>query len=396
MAVSGQDINPTLLSDRGRHAGCLPAFRVLLHRATRPDGPRALGRLLVVAAAALAAATTAAEASPATARLQSPRRSEIARAGTITDARLTPAGAARLARGAFWGGVYTTPSGESVKVFASNTYPQDPAVGQRWANFFATLVHGSELATITAYLAPLNEVQALCGAQALACYSPRSSALYASGDDPSTDTSAEAVVTHEYGHHVANNRVNPPWSAEEWGTKRWASYVQVCAKTRQGTYFPGAETLPEYRFNPGEGWAETYRVMNQRKAGVAEAPWEIVVRAFYPDDNALAQLEQDVVTPWTAPSAESRKGSITRRSSVRSYTVATPLDGTLRVRLRGPRAARLSLDLFSGSAHIGHAVKTANATSTSTSLTICGQRSVGIRVTRTAGAGAVALTISKP
>lgn len=396
MAVSGQDINPTLLSDGGRRAGCLPAFRVLLHRARRPCGPRARGRVLVVAAAALAAAATAAEATPATARLQSPRRSEIARAGTITDARLTPAGAARLARGAFWGGLYTTPSGETVRVFASTTYPQDPAVGQRWANFFASLVHGSELATITAYLAPLNEVQALCGAQALACYNPRSSALYASGDDPSADTSAEAVVTHEYGHHVASKRVNPPWSAEDWGAKRWASYLQVCAKTRQGSYSPGAETLPEYRVNPGEGWAEAYRVLNQRKAGLAESPWEIVVRAFYPDDTALAQLEQDVVTAWTAPSVENRKGSVTRRSSVRSYTVATPLDGTLRVRLHGPRAARLSLDLYSGSAHIGHVVKAANSTSTSTSLTICGQRSVGIRVTRTAGAGAFALTISKP
>jgi hypothetical protein len=81
---------------------------------------------------------------------------------------------------------------------------------------------------------------------------------------------------------------------------------------------------------------------------------------------------------------------------VRSYTVSTPLDGTFNVSLRGPRAAKLSLDLFSGTTRIGHAVKTANATSTSASLTICGQRSVGIRLTRTTGAGAFALAISKP
>jgi hypothetical protein len=396
MAVSGQDINPTLLSDSGRRAECLPAFRVLLHRAARPSRPRALGRLLVVAAAALAAAATAADATPAAKRLQSPSTSEIGRAGTITDTTLTPAGAARVARSASWGGSYTTPSGEIVKVYASNTYPQDPAVGQRWANFLATLVHGPELATITAYLAPLTEVQGLCGAQALACYSPRDSLLVAPGDDPYSDTSAEAVVTHEYGHHVANNRKNPPWSAVDWGAKRWASYMQVCAKTKQGTFSPGAETLPGYRVNPGEGWAESYRVLNQRKAGLVESPWEIVVQALYPDDTALSRLEQDVVTPWTAPTAESRSGSVSQKTRVRSYTVATPLDGTLKVSLRGPRNAKLSLDLFSGTTRIGHAVKTANATSTSTSLTICGQRSVGIRLTRTAGAGAFALAISKP
>jgi hypothetical protein len=396
MAGSGQDINPTLLSNSGRRADCLPAFRVLLDRAARPAGSRALGRLLVVVAAALAAAATAAEATPATTRLQSPSRSEIGRAGTITDATLSPAGAARVARSASWGGVYTTPSGELVKVYASNAYPQDPAVGQRWADFFASLVHGSELATITAYLAPLNEVQGLCGAQALACYSPRDALLVAPGDDPYADTSAEAIVTHEYGHHVANNRNNAPWDAEDWGAKRWASYMQVCAKTKQSTYFPGSETLPNYRVNPGEGWAEAYRVLNQRKAGVIESPWEIVVRAFYPDDTALAKLEQDVVAPWTAPTAESRSGSVTRKTRIRSYTVATPLDGTMRVSLRGPRTARLTLDLFSGTTRIGHAVKAASATSTSTSLTVCGQRSVGVRVTRTAGAGAFALAISKP
>lgn len=396
MAGSGQDINPTLLSVTGRRAECLPAFRVLLNRAARPSWSRALGRLLVVAAAALAAAATAAEATPATSRLQSPSRSEIGRAGAITDAKLTPAGVARIARSAAWGGVYTTPSGESVKIFASNAYLQDSALGQRWADFLASLVHGSELATITAYLAPLNEVQALCGPQALACYSPRDLQLVASGEDPSAATSAEAVVTHEYGHHVANSRLNPPWRAGDWGAKRWATYVQVCSKTKQGVYFPGSETLPTYRVNPGEGWAEAYRVLNQRRTGGEESPWEIVTRAFYPDDTALSRVQQDVLTPWAAPTAETRTGSVTRKTPVRSYTVATPLDGTLRINLRGPRAARLTLDLFSGKTRIGHAVKAANATATSASVAVCGQRSVGIRLARTSGAGTFALAISKP
>ncbi|MDQ5820315.1 MAG: hypothetical protein M3540_02630, partial [Actinomycetota bacterium] len=330
-------------------------------------------------------------------RLQSPSKSEIARAGTIADATLTPAGSARIDRSGWWGGVYTTPSGEIVQVYASDTYPQDPSVGQHWADFLATLVHGSELATVKAYVAPLSEVQRICGSQALACYSPRDLQLVAPGEDPYPDTSSEAVVTHEYGHHVANNRRNPPWNAVSWGPKHWSSYLQVCSKTNTGVFVPGARTRPNYALNPGEGWAEAYRVLNERKAGLTESLWEIVARAFYPDDTALARIEQDVLSPWLGATAESRRGSFTRTTRARSYTVATPLDGTLAVRLRGPRAARLTLDLFSGSTRIGRAVKPAGALTTSATITVCGQRSVGIRLTRAAkSVGAFALAISKP
>jgi hypothetical protein len=398
MAGAEQDINPTLLPETGRRAECLPAFRTVLDRAARPFRTRALGRLIVVAAGALAAAATAADASGASGRLDRPSRSEIARAGTIADSTLTPAGQARLARSSWWGGVYTAATGEQVSVYASSTYPQDAAVGQRWADFLASLVHGKELPTIKAFLAPLNEVQGLCGPQALACYNPGDSTLVAPGEDPYFDTSAEAVVTHEYGHHIANNRNNAPWRAEDWGAKRWASYLQVCRNTKQSVFFPGVESRPNYAFNPGEGWAEAYRVLNQRKTGVAETPWDIVSRRFYPDDAALARLEQDVTTPWLGPTTERRNGSFTRTIRTRSYTVATLLDGTLGIHLRGPRAARLTLDVFSGSTRIGHAVKAAGSTSTSTALTICGQRSVGVSLTRAAGTGvgAFGLTVAKP
>jgi hypothetical protein len=32
--------------------------------------------------------------------------------------------------------------------------------------------------------------------------------------------SIDQIVAHEYGHHLANNRINPPWNALSWGTKR--------------------------------------------------------------------------------------------------------------------------------------------------------------------------------
>ena len=79
----------------------------------------------------------------------------------------------------------------------------------------------------------------------------------APGEDPGSDLSAEAVITHEYGHHIAANRSNAPWLALDWGPKRWASAMQVCAKARQGVLVPGAEDPVQYTENPGEGWAES-------------------------------------------------------------------------------------------------------------------------------------------
>jgi hypothetical protein len=174
--------------------------------------------------------------------------------------------------------------------------------------------------------------------------------------------------------------------------------MQVCARTRAGQLFPGAENTSDYVRNPGEGFAESYRLLNERKLGLPETPWEVVSMALYPDNRALQLLEQDVVQPWRANTSESRRGSFTRTNGkTRSYTVATPFDGTLRVSLGAPRASRLTLDVFSGSTRIGHAAaSTPTSPARTITLNVCGQRSVGIRVTRNAGAGAFALAISKP
>src|SRR5919201_1875156 len=208
-------------------AACLPRRRA---RAAAAAG------LLLGVAVLGAAAAPAADAAPAA--LKSPSALAIGRSGTaIRDAVLATAGVRRLqAARDYWGGTYTAFTGETVVIHVSTTYPQDDARAQRWADFLAGLIHGSELSGLTAYLAPLDEVQQICGDQALACYSSRLQLLVSPGDDPAVDTSAEAVITHEYGHHVAANRANPPWSALTYGTKRWASYEQVCRRTAVRTY----------------------------------------------------------------------------------------------------------------------------------------------------------------
>jgi hypothetical protein len=236
-------------------------------------------------------------------------------------------------------------------------------------------------------------VQQTCGSGALACYGATESTLLASAEDPAPDFSAEAVVTHEYGHHVAANRSNPPWDAIDYGTKRWASYEQVCAGAQTGKFFPGAESEPNYQLNPGEAFAETYRVLNERKAGLAEPPWQVVSESLYPDDNALAAVEQDVLSPWTAPTGTTKTAKLSKNAKSRTFTFATSLDGNLNASVRGPARSGISIVVLQATKQLTHA---SGGSRVAASATICGQRTVKIRVTRTAGAGTFRLVVAKP
>jgi hypothetical protein len=348
-------------------------------------------RIVAVSLAAVVALLAAASAT-ATPRieLKSPSLYAIA-TGTarIPDAVKT---VARPRLSAFWGGATTASDGETVTIYVSDSYPQDPAVSQRWADFFTSLIHGPELGSLTAYLEPLSEVQQQCGSQALACYDPSRSTLYAPGDDPSADLSAEAVVTHEYGHHVAQHRVNLPWPAVDYGTKRWATYEQVCARSEDGELHPGAETQPAYQLNPGEAFAETYRVLNERHAGIPEFAWQVVSQSLYPNDTALALVEQDVTSPWQATTLATRTAALSKRVPSRTYTVSTPLDGTFRTIMRAPRGARFTVSILSSS---GTRLATGGS-GASISTTVCGQRTLKVRVSRVAGAGSFRLQTSTP
>jgi hypothetical protein len=350
--------------------------------------------VLCAVAVATALVTAAAAQSGTTSRLETPSRAEISRAASpIVDSQVAPASVSAVAPVGYWGGEYRTAGGELVTIYASNSYPVDPALGQRWADFLASLVHGSEISTVTVLLATPEQIARTCGADAVACYSPRGDVLYTPGEDPGSDLSAEAVITHEYGHHVAANRSNAPWSALDWGPKRWASAMQVCAKTRSGELFPGAEDRGRYMLNPGEGWAETYRVLNERKAGLAEAPWQIVTEALYPTAAALTAAEQDVTTPWQVATTTTQTAALSRTKRTRTFTVASQLDGTLKLTVKHPAGMRLSVDVFASSTRTAHVVSGGVVSRT---FTACGTRSYRVRVTDLAGRGSVSLNVAKP
>jgi hypothetical protein len=149
----------------------------------------------------------------------------------------------------------------------------------------------------------------------------------------------------------------------------------------------------QYTENPGEGWAETYRVLNERKAGRAETPWQIVDQALYPTTAALTAAEQDVTAPWSAGTTTTQTAALTRTKKTRTFTVATQLDGALRMTLKASGGMRVSLDVFASSTRAAHVASTRAASRT---FAVCGARSYRFRVTDLSGRGSVSLTVAKP
>ena len=205
----------------------------------------------------------------------------------------------RLAQAAItWrGGPTTTSTGETVDVRVSDSFALDAVTPESWAEFLAKLVHGPELSELTMYLAPLGEVAEICGTGSLGCYSRNRSVSV--GETLPDGTTPDDVVRHEYGHHIALYRANTPWRAIEWGPKHWASAADVCARVSRGEAYPGDQN-DHYAQNPGEAWAETYRLMDERKAGIGTARWQIIAPSFYPTEAALQAAELDVRNrgPW--------------------------------------------------------------------------------------------------
>ena len=293
---------------------------------------------------------------------------------------------ALVAASATWGGVYTTSTGDRVRVFSSDSYPQDDR-NQQWAEFLSQLLHGGELSTVTLVLSPYNEVQRVCGRSAVACYG--NNTIYASADQVEPGISPQSVVAHEYGHHVAATRSNTPWDAVDWGTKRWASYENICAGAQAGQLFPGDER-GAYQLNPGEAFAEAYRVLNERRLGMTESAWTIVDQRFYPDETALAGVAQDVVSPWTRPTTLSFSGRVVKRA-VRTLPVATELDGRMTATVR-TSAGRVRAELVVG----GRVVSSGAGRAVTLSTTVCGSRSATVRIRNAAKATRYTVSVARP
>lgn len=326
---------------------------------------RRSGKSLLVLALVAAALPVAVGAGTAPRReLSSPSLGDL-RAFRIVDSSVV--GTRRLST---WERDYTTPSGVVIHISVSDEYEVDEAEGQMWANYLDSLVHGSELGRVRVTFTTFRELQGICGPSAAACYSDEAGLIVVPGEDFPEGPTVEALLAHEYGHHVAASRRNPPWATSDYGTKRWATQLGVCPLSAAGELAPG-NTTARYALNPGEIFAESYRVLNERRLGKAETPWEIVSDRYYPDDRSLQLLEQDVVSPWTTPTTVTVRGKGTRR-----VRFSTPLDGTLRAAVTAPKGTRYRVS--------------------QSQLTICGQRTVSLKVTRVRGKGGFTLRVTRP
>jgi hypothetical protein len=287
------------------------------------------------------------------------------------------------------GGRYAISGGAFVSVFVSPAY--DTSTGRSFADYLDSLVHGSELGLLRAYVATPNEVDEICGAAALGCYG--GDMLVAVGEVVDGVTPQQAIA-HEYGHHVASHRLNPPWPAVDWGTKRWASHANVCARAAARSVFPGDEAQ-FYSLNPGEAFAEVYRVLNERRLGMTSLEWSLVDRSFYPDQASLDLVEQDVRDPWTAPRRLVSTTKLPRGRRSWSTSVSTPLDGDLAVTLQLRRPGTASLRLLDDKGAVVARGLWSGGTRLSASTRVCGARALKVRVTADPGTRFV-LTVVAP
>jgi hypothetical protein len=288
------------------------------------------------------------------------------------------------------GGTYPVSDGQHVSVHVSTTYPDASAAAQRWATFFGGLPHGRELSLVEAYVAPLDEVRELChNVDVLGCY--MGDELVTVGDAVA-GTLPTSVAAHDYGHHIAANRNNAPWLALDWGTKRWASAMGICSRVANDVAFPGDEGV-NYTLNPGEAFAESYRVLVETGGTATGYTWPVVDPSFRPDTPALDALLEDVLDPWAGQVTTTIRARFAGGSRSWTSTIQTPLDGSLRIQISNAD----DLTLMSPD---GHGVL---ATSSWTSsggkaldYRICGTRSLKVRVVRRGAASRFTLRITHP
>jgi hypothetical protein len=355
----------------------------------RPSTSRLLA--VALAAAALVAAVASASVGASASSAAPAERAFVRSFEPAPAASVRPA---RLAQAAFRGGPITASTGEIVDVRVSDALPLT-TTPEQWAEFLVGLVHGPEISLLTAYVVTFDEVQEVCGNHALGCYSANQ--MVVPGEVVSDGTTPEEVIRHEYGHHVAFNRVNPPWVAVDWGPKHWASAANVCARVVRKEAFPGDEGS-NYSRNPGEAWAEAYRLMDERRVGITTATWPIIAPSFYPTEEALLAAERDVLDPWAAVRATVATSTFTKTSRrVWWIPVAAPLDGDLKVAATLPKGGEYEVALLRSDRRtviqraqwVGQRVKRL-------ATTLCGTRNLFVRVTRSGSPGRVRVSVTAP
>jgi hypothetical protein len=299
--------------------------------------------------------------------------------------------------------------GEQVKI--SSKYYSD-AEKQVVADVLGGLVHGPEMSALSVYLASPDEIDFICGPNALACYAPANSLMIVSGENgTSYGVPRDYTIAHEYGHHIANFRLNEPWTALDTGAKRWATYERVCQGVRKGQLYPGDEDY-HYWDNPGEGFAESNAHLNFPGLSV---PWGYSP-LLQPSDGSLAKLKADIVSPWTEPVTVNWNGNLwpkRRNPAVRRFS--TPLDGQVQIQLSGPEGSNYDLFVLGPKLRVAKHQKkrqqrhpkarvrrrvidraVSGGSVEQLDTTLCGQEAIRVEVRRRSGTGPFTVSVTRP
>ena len=282
-------------------------------------------------------------------------------------------------------------NGMNVKVAISPGYMPDPLVGQAWANFLTRLPQAGDANSIDVYVAPFSEMSRLCGGEAEACYFPYNQLLISTGLGTVSDGQPiEAVAAHEFAHHIARNRENPPWEAFLYGPKRWATTIGVCPLVRAGKLEAGSDA-EDYTLDAAEGWAEAYRMTATQTA------WSGLVNSvFNPNDNAKAAVRRDAIDPWERDGTLIRSGRVSRGGYFRDLRIRTPLDGAIGVAVRASKGLDVDLSLWTGNRGQLIDVSARRGQRDGVSGLICGQDSLVVRMYRARGKGSYRIAAVYP
>jgi hypothetical protein len=181
------------------------------------------------------------------------------------------------------------------------------------------------------------------------------------------------------------------------GPQERASGAALCRRAADGSAYPGDEG-DHYELNPGEAWAETYRLMDERKTGESGSGWQLIDPSFYPDDIALQSAERDVAQPWTAGTRTTYRHRFTVKSKrLWSVGIAAPLDGDIAVTIRLPKGGVQEAVLVDreSNAVLGTALWSGAGVKRVTT-TLCGIRSLVLKVRQRGAYGQVVATVEKP
>ncbi|MEX2448121.1 MAG: hypothetical protein WD404_05185 [Solirubrobacterales bacterium] len=283
----------------------------------------------------------------------------------------------------------------AVAVTAACAVACQAADPQRVASFVGTLIHGPEVELLTVQLNTPSQLEFECGYGAQACYYPSQNRIVLNGNDEAAPDGAsrDFVLAHEYGHHVARHRRNPPPfpSPLDWGTARWASHEQVCQSSRAGRLFPGTGGLRYFR-DPGEAFAEAFAYNRFPENGLR---WRWLPE-LEPDAAALQAIREDTLDPWLGRRGTRLAGRLRgRRAGPTVRRLRTPLDGMVSLRPAG-RHRGYGLRLTNRAGRILRSSSDGLNSGSRLNFTVCGQASLRLAISSRRAGAPYRLEVQRP